>query len=264
LFKLSGLTAIKFPSKAKNGVTYNSNYYFSTSHNRRRFNAAHKPNIEDVSLIKPYIEISNRLPTPAYESLKSGSELYCRFFNDFFNCFKTEVYGVSVAVSDSAKFKKQTHFVKLYDYIKNYWDNISDADKQFIKDASEVKNNSSSTFEFFKKLHYKNPECFPEISEILKKQKTVENDPRFKTMGNFIEFFNNHMINLDLLNKMITNLEEYRSDTIASFCQKQLQKYPLLNHLRDISPYSCVDYQPFLSECSNYVIAFDKQIKKTP
>jgi len=264
VFKLSDLPVVKIPTKAKSGATYNSSYYFSTSLTKRKFNTASKTEIEDASLIKPYIEVMNRLPLPEYDGLKVDNRLNIYFFERFTKCFKSEVYGVSIAVSDSVKFKKQTHFIKLYDYIKECWDSISASDKQFIKDVRALHYDSNCSFEFLKKLHDKNPECIKELADILDSQKTIKNDARFNSMKNFIEFFSDYLLHYNFFSKMIVDAEDYRKKTIESFCKEQLRKYPLLDKLSGINSYSCGDYQLFLSQCADYVVSIDKQTQKIP
>ena len=137
-YKLSELEETKIPRKStKKSVDYNCDLFFTFG--RYALSVADKNEVEDTNKIKPYISIKNRKIVDNEYAIYGDSygNPSNTFFDNFKEAFETPIYAVSAAVTRKKSFQKQDDFVSVKDYILDYWENLSQENKNLVIDYAE-------------------------------------------------------------------------------------------------------------------------------
>lgn len=129
IIKLSTVTPKIISRPKTQGVTRNASYYFVIDSSRIR--TADAANLANTSLLKVYVPFQNRQPCKQYAPF-AGSEgrMGSHIFESYTNAFSSEIYGVSVVVTESKAFSAATDFVDFATHVKNLWN----SETQVIKD----------------------------------------------------------------------------------------------------------------------------------
>lgn len=244
IFNLSDLEQVKVPKKNKlTSVSYNATYFFTIGDTYGGLHKANQSEIENIELVKPYIEIKNRAAVD--NSLDSNNRydnsFRSQFFKPFEEVFGVKCYGVSVAVSKSKKFENQTDFVKVEDYIKSYWENLHPSDKDKVLEFFKYyvdKNNDS----WFNLKQVSQNDCLPKIKKLSDKKAEVEKalNKKLKDFAMFIIdniYFDDCLVELKPLfdQKNMNEDKGYRTcDIVVEAVAEAYKEFPVLKHL-DVS-----------------------------
>lgn len=129
-YLLSDLPAVNIPKPpAQKRLAYSPNYFsiFKGRHfDKKHFYHANEQIVNDVTIIKPYVEIKDRIPIDNYDHT---GNILCHLSEKLNDVFNTWIYGVSISASKTKKFKNSSDFIPLNNFFQKMWNDFSDDEK---------------------------------------------------------------------------------------------------------------------------------------
>lgn len=258
IIKISSIAPKVIVRPKTQGVTRNASYYFTI--NGRRISTADKANLTNTSLQKVYVPFKDRQPCKEYECFAGNDgKVSSDIFTLYSGAFGSEIYGVSVVVTESKAFATATDFVDFATHVKTLWSNETQAVKDLISQTLSYNSISENHITPFYSLLVKRG-LIPELQAIIDQKEAF--NKKYASNKDKIDFWMGVFAAKNVFGIETPSFTP-EVDKTQNIIQDYKLKYPML-HILEMAYNDFGSYSPHISDLFKqveYYMKLETQVK---